>query len=64
MRSQVNMMWNNMPYHHIILISPLDCGIINYIFVIACRDKFACHEKKKIKIPQFCQQKYFDIVSA
>ncbi len=39
------MTWNNASHNFFFPI----CGIINYIFVRACRDKFTCYEKKKLK---------------
>jgi hypothetical protein len=37
-----------------------DCDVMDYIFLVACYDKFPCHEKK-LKFPffRFCKQKCF-----
>jgi hypothetical protein len=53
-RSQVNLTWNNTTRYHFIfssLVFVLFCffmhhGIMDYIFVMACCDKFTRHEKK------------------
>jgi hypothetical protein len=65
MRSQVNMTWNNVPHHHtkkFVVCFP-DCGVMDYIFVMACRDKITCREKKiKVFFFNFVNKKGFHMI--
>jgi hypothetical protein len=63
MKSQINMKWNKMPHHHttFFLKTFADHGIMNPIFLMACRDKITCYEFFVICFPIF-SKKTFDVI--